>query len=92
MVAAIRNVPARNGGVYVAGLGVRRAWRGRGLARALLGHTVTRAWQAGLPRIALGVDASRPTGATALYRGVGMTTELATAVWERHVTDAQASP
>ena len=91
-VAAIRNVPARNGGVYVASLGVRRPWRGRGLAKALLGHTFARAWQAGIPRITLGVDASNPTGATALYRGVGMTTELETAVWERHVIRAQASP
>lgn len=91
-VAAIRNVPARNGGVYVASLGVRRAWRGRGLAKALLWHTFTRAWQAGLPRITLGVDASSPTGATALYRGVGMTTELETAVWEHRVTDAQPAP
>jgi ribosomal protein S18 acetylase RimI-like enzyme len=88
-VAAIRNVPARNGGVYVASLGVRRAWRGRGLAKALLRHTFTRAWEAGLPRITLGVDASNPTGATALYRGVGMTTELETAVWELHLTAAE---
>ena len=88
-VAAIRNVPARNGGVYVASLGVRRAWRGRGLAKALLGHTFTRAWQAGFPRITLGVDASSPTGATALYRSVGMTTELETAVWEKHLAAGQ---
>jgi GNAT superfamily N-acetyltransferase len=84
-VAAIRNVPARNGGVYVANLGVRRSWRGRGLAKALLRHTFTRAWQAGMPRITLGVDASSPTGATALYRSVGMSTELETAVWEKHL-------
>jgi GNAT superfamily N-acetyltransferase len=88
-VAAIRNVPARNGGVYVASLGVRRAWRGRGLAKALLWHTFSRAWSAGFPRITLGVDASSPTGATALYRGVGMTTTLETSVWEQHLTDAR---
>jgi GNAT superfamily N-acetyltransferase len=71
-IAAIRNVPARNGGVFVATLGVRRAWRGHGLAKALLRHTFARAWEAGFPRITLHVDASSPTGATALYRGVGM--------------------
>lgn len=87
-VAAILNRPGRNGGVYVGHLGVRRGWRGRGLAKALLGRTFTRAWQAGLCRITLGVDATSPTGATALYRGMGMTTELEIAVWERHVTDA----
>ena len=83
MVAAIRNVPARNGGVYVATLGVRRDRRGRGLAKALLAHTFARAWDAGFPRITLGVDATSPTGATALYRSVGMTTQLVSAVWER---------
>jgi mycothiol synthase len=84
-VAAIRNVPNRNGGVYVASLGVRRLWRGRGLAKALLRHTFARSWESGFRRITLGVDASSPTGATALYRSIGMTTELQTAVWEKHL-------
>ncbi len=91
-VAAIRSVPARNGGVYVASLGVRRSWRGRGLAKALLAHTFAWAWQAGFPRITLGVDASSPTGATQLYRGLGMTVELETAVWERRIADTPPSP
>ena len=86
-VAALRSVPARNGGVYVASLGVRREWRGRGLAKALLRHTFVRAWQAGMPRITLGVDASSPTGATELYRAVGMTPELESEVWEKHLTE-----
>jgi mycothiol synthase len=81
-VAAARTVPGRNGGVYVASLGVRRDRRGLGLAKALLRHAFGRAWQVGTPRISLGVDASSPTGATALYRAVGMTTELESEVWE----------
>lgn len=90
-VAAIRNIPARNGGVYVASLGVRRDVRGRGLAKALLMHTFARSYEAGFPRITLGVDATNPTGATALYRSVGMTTELESAVWEKHlVGDTEA--
>lgn len=84
-VAAIRNVPARNGGVYVATLGVRRAWRGRGLAKALLQQTFARSVEAGFRRVTLGVDATSATGATDLYRGVGMTTELETAAWERRL-------
>jgi ribosomal protein S18 acetylase RimI-like enzyme len=84
-VAAIRNVPGRNGGVYVATLGVRRQWRGRGLAKALLAHTFARSFDAGFRRITLGVDASSPTGATALYRSVGMRTELESAVWEKRL-------
>jgi mycothiol synthase len=87
-VATIRNVPARNGGVYVATLGVRRNWRGLGLAKALLHHTFARAYEAGFRRVTLGVDASSPTGATALYRGVGMTTELESAVWEKRLAHA----
>jgi ribosomal protein S18 acetylase RimI-like enzyme len=84
-VAAIRNVPGRNGGVYVATLGVRRGWRGRGLAKALLAQTFARSFEAGYRRVTLGVDASSPTGATALYRSVGMTTELESAVWEKRL-------
>ena len=84
-VAAIRNVPGRNGGVYVATLGVRRNWRGLGLAKALLRHTFARSYEAGFRRVTLGVDAASPTGATALYRGVGMTTELESAVWEKNL-------
>ena len=84
-VAVMRNVPARNGGVYVAALGVRRRWRGRGLAKALLAHIFARSYEAGFRRITLGVDATSPTGATALYRSVGMTTELETAAWERRL-------
>jgi mycothiol synthase len=84
-VAAIRNAPGRNGGVYVATLGVRRNWRGLGLAKALLAHTFARSFDAGFRRVTLGVDASSPTGATALYRSVGMTTELESAVWEKRL-------
>src|SRR4051812_28699273 len=91
MVAAMRNVPARNGGVYVAMLGVRRDQRGRGLAKALLAHTFARAQEAGFPRVTLGVDATNPTGATALYRSMGMTTQLESAVWEKAVTPAGAA-
>ena len=82
VAAAMRNVPGRGGGVYVGTLGVRRPWRGRGLAKALLAHTFARAWEAGFRRVTLGVDASSPTGATALYRSVGMTVEQESALWE----------
>src|SRR5919202_2374717 len=78
-VAAMRNIPGRNGGVYVATLGVRRGWRGLGLAKALLRQTFARSYEAGFRRVTLGVDASSPTGATGLYRSVGMTTELESA-------------
>ncbi len=88
VLAAARSVPGRNGGVYVATLGVRRPARGRGLAKALLAHTFRRAWDAGFRRVTLGVDAQSPTGATALYRSVGMTVELETAVWETRLASS----
>jgi mycothiol synthase len=53
-------------------LGVRRAWRGRGLGRALLLHAFAEFKRRGLRRAGLGVDAENPTGATALYESVGM--------------------
>lgn len=83
IAAAVRTAPGRNGGVYVGALGVRRSWRGRGLAKAMLRETFSRAWEAGYRRVTLGVDASSPTGATQLYRSVGMTVELESEFWEK---------
>jgi mycothiol synthase len=72
IAAVVRNDPDRNGGAEVAALGVRREWRGRGYARALLLHTFGEFWRRGTTRITLGVDATNPTGATHLYESVGM--------------------
>ena len=57
---------------YVQVLGVRRAWRGRGLGRALLLTAFHEFRARGLGRAGLGVDAENPTGATKLYESVGM--------------------
>ncbi len=53
-------------------LGVRRPWRRRGLARALLLHAFRELRARGLERAALGVDADSLTGAHLLYESVGM--------------------
>jgi GNAT superfamily N-acetyltransferase len=53
-------------------LGVRRPWRRRGLALALLHHTFGECYRRGLQKVALGVDASSLTGATRLYEKAGM--------------------
>jgi GNAT superfamily N-acetyltransferase len=87
-VAAVRTIPRRDGGLFVATLGVRPSWRRRGLARALLLHAFARAHAAGLARISLSVDATNATGAGELYRSVGMSVELETGVWERRLTGA----
>jgi mycothiol synthase len=57
---------------WVQALGVRRAWRGRGLGRALLQHAFSEFRSRGFARVGLGVDASSPTGAERLYESAGM--------------------
>jgi mycothiol synthase len=83
VAAVIRNDPERNGGGYVAAIGVQRAWRGKGLGRALLLRTFAEFYSRGVPRVTLGVDAESPTGATKLYESVGMTVENAAVVYEK---------
>ena len=51
---------------------MRRAWRKRGVGRALLLHAFERLRERGCTRVGLGVDAHSLTGATRLYEGVGM--------------------
>jgi mycothiol synthase len=63
---------AEIGDGYVAILGVRRAYRGRGLARLLLQRVFVHYRDLGRQGVALGVDAENPTGAVRLYEGVGM--------------------
>jgi mycothiol synthase len=57
---------------YVYALGVRPAWRRRGIARFLLLDVLERLRQRGLARATLGVDAENVTNAVRLYEGVGM--------------------
>jgi mycothiol synthase len=60
-------------GGFIGSLGVLRAWRGRGIAQALLHRTFADLAARGLPEVTLVVDAASPTGAVALYEKVGMT-------------------
>jgi mycothiol synthase len=57
---------------WVGVLGVRRPWRRRGLALAMLHHTFREFERRGQRRVGLGVDASSLTGATRLYEKAGM--------------------
>ena len=47
----------------LAGVSVRRAWRGRGLARALVSQSLIALRERGMTEAVLGVDADNPTGA-----------------------------
>ena len=64
-------------------LAVRRPWRERGVARALLLSTFDAARRRGIAAVELGVDASNPTGATRLYEGVGMRVVRSFEIWEK---------
>jgi mycothiol synthase len=83
LAAVTRNEANRHGGGYVGAIGVRREWRGRGLAKALLYATFGEFWRRGVTRVTLGVDAQSPTGATHLYERVGMAVESCMVVFEK---------
>lgn len=63
---------APEGDGWVRELGVRPAWRGRGLGRALLLHAFALFAARGIKHVGLGVDMANATGATQLYESVGM--------------------
>jgi mycothiol synthase len=66
-------------------LGVRRAWRRRGVALALLHTAFGEFHRRGVPRAQLGVDSASPTGATRLYERAGMHEIRSWEVWEKRV-------
>ena len=69
--------------VYVASVSVRRRWRRRGLARALLAGSLVAARESGYTSASLGVDTDSPTGATDLYRSLGFAPERTFTAWRK---------
>lgn len=61
---------------WIFALGVKRPWRRRGLARALLQHCFVALHGRGKRRAGLGVDAESLTGALRLYESAGMHDEV----------------
>jgi ribosomal protein S18 acetylase RimI-like enzyme len=59
---------------WIHTLSVRRAWRGRGVARALLVESLRVLAARGMTEAVLGVDSENPTGALRLYESVGFKT------------------
>jgi ribosomal protein S18 acetylase RimI-like enzyme len=70
---------------YIATIGVRPPWRGRGVARAMMLGAFNALYDRGKSGAALHVDADSPTGATRLYDGVGMNTVSRTATYLREL-------
>lgn len=73
----------RFGGGWIGGLAVREPWRRRGIGEALLRASFREFHRRGERRVALGVDADNPTGATRLYERVGMRVLFQAIVFER---------
>lgn len=70
---------------WVGTLGVRRAWRKRGLGEALLLHSFGEFYKRGTKTIGLGVDAENPTGATRLYKRAGMHVTAEYVIYEKEL-------
>jgi mycothiol synthase len=83
LAAVTRNDLSVAGGGYVGAIGVRPAWRGKGLATALLQRTFAEFWRRGTTRVTLDVDSQNATGAVRLYERVGMHVESCGVAFEK---------
>jgi ribosomal protein S18 acetylase RimI-like enzyme len=83
LAAVTRNDLSIAGGGYVGAIGVRPAWRGKGLAKALLQRTFAEFWRRGTTRVTLDVDSQNSTGAVALYERVGMHVDTCGVAFEK---------
>ncbi len=70
---------------WVQTLGVRPAWRRRGIGEALLRTAFAEFFRRGERTVALQVDAQSPTGATRLYERAGMSVLYEVVVWEKEL-------
>jgi mycothiol synthase len=68
---------------YTEGIGVDRAWRRRGLARALIGHSLRAQRAAGMTESALAADADSASGVTRLYEGCGFEVARRDAIYRK---------
>ena len=75
---------------YVAALGTRRRYRGKGIAEVLLRHVFRTLLDRGKPGCDLHVDSDSLTGATRLYERVGMTAHPRFATWEKELQPGSA--
>ena len=70
---------------WIESLGVEREWRGRKVASALIVASFRAFVASGFTRAKLGVDTANPTGALALYDGLGFAPTHRSVVVERRV-------
>jgi mycothiol synthase len=79
------STPRSEDAAHVNILGVRPAWRGRGIGRALLLAAFRELQRRGIPAVDLGVDSENETGATRLYVQVGMRAVRRAEWWEKEL-------
>lgn len=70
---------------WIGTLGVPRAWRKRGLGKALLLHSFAEFYNRGTKTVGLGVDTQNPTGATRLYTKAGMYVAAEYVIYEKEL-------
>jgi mycothiol synthase len=68
---------------WTSKLGVRPTWRGQGLAKVLLAASMRAFAEAGMQYAGLDVDSANPTGAVALYTGLGYEVRRRSAHWSK---------
>ena len=68
---------------YTELLGVRREYRGRGIAQALLADAIRRFTGAAMDVASLDVDSKNPTGALALYTKMGYRAVNRSMAWDK---------
>jgi len=73
---------------YVENISVRRPWRRRGLARALIGATITALRERGMTEGALGVDSENASGALHLYKSCGFAVVSRNATYRKPLAEA----
>ena len=71
-----------DGNGWVENVGVRRPWRRRGIALALLLHSFGKLYERGVTHIGLSVDAESPTGAPRIYERAGMVLDQSYRLYE----------
>lgn len=75
--------PRSQDAAHVNVLGVRTAWRGRGIGRALLLTAFRELQRRAIAAVDLGVDSENQTGATRLYEQIGMRPIRRLEFWEK---------
>jgi len=74
---------------YTENISVQKAWRGQGIAKALLVKSIKMFRDMGFDHTALGVDSENETGALHLYEGVGYQVVRTVTMYRRRMVDGR---